>query len=119
MAIAFVRGTITRDPYFRVGETTPFAACTVKETYTDKSGKEQLGGYHDVVAFGEEAQALAALGAGSTVEVKASVRYRPDKRFVGRDDESKNPFLAQFVVMEILNSSGASAAEDEEDPFGV
>ena len=112
MAIAFVRGTITRDPYFKVGEDTAFAACTVKETYKDRGGNEQVGGYHDVIAFGDEAQQLAALPAGSQIEIKASVRYRADKRY--KDDNGKNPFNAQFVIMEVLSSE---AAEAEEDPF--
>jgi len=31
-------------------------------------------------------------------------------------DEGKNPFMVQFVVMEILSETGG-AADDEEDPF--
>lgn len=118
MAIAFVRGEITRDPYFKAGDDTAFAACTVKETYTDRTGEERIGGYHDVVAFGDEAQALALLEAGDSIEIKASIRYRADKRYHLENDKKKNPFLAQFVIMEILNSEAGGASEDEdEDPF--
>lgn len=117
MAIAFLRGTVTRDPYFKAGENTPFAAVSVKETYTDRTGEERIGGYHDVVAFGEDAQSLAILTQGDELEVKASIRYRPDKRFVSTQDSDKNPFTVQFVVMEILSTSGATAPAEEDDPF--
>lgn len=116
MAIAFVKGTVTRDPYFKSGENTPFCALSVKETYVDRTGEERLGGYHDIVAFGEDAQRLAVLSEGDEVEVKASIRYRADKRFVSVRDEDRNPFMVQFVVMEILSETGG-AADDEEDPF--
>jgi len=114
MAIAFIRGTITRDPFFKTGENTTFAACTLKETYTDRSGEERLAGYHDVVAFDEDAQKLAVYSQGNELEVKASIRYRADKRFQHEDDPNKNPFNAQFVVMEFLN---APSEEEEDDPF--
>lgn len=125
MAIAFIRGTVTRDPFFRPGESTPFCALSLKETYTDRSGEERLSGYHDVVAFGDDAQRLALLNAGDELEVKTSVRYRADKRFVSTQDSDKNPFVAQFVVMEILSSNGASnrprtqieEISEEDDPF--
>lgn len=113
MAIAFIRGTLTRDPYFKAGEETAFAAGTVKETYKDRSGEERIGGYHDVVAFGDEAQAFALYEEGDEIEVKASVRYRADKRFVNVNDETKNPFTAQFVIMTILSKRESS----DEDPF--
>ena len=115
MAIAFVRGNLTRDPYFKAGEQTPFAACTIKETYQDKNGETQVGGYHEVVAFGDEAQALALLTEGDALEIKASIRYRADKRFVSEKDKSKNPFAAQFVVMQIISSSHEDS--EDEDPF--
>lgn len=116
MAIAFLRGTMTRDPYFKAGDNTAFAACSIKETYTDRSGEERLGGYHDIVAFGDDAQQLALYSEGDQLDVKASIRYRADNRFVHINDSDKNPFTAQFVVMEFL-SGGPSEAADEEDPF--
>ncbi|MCA1807712.1 MAG: hypothetical protein LC687_07685 [Actinobacteria bacterium] len=122
MAIAFVRGTLTRDPFVKFPEDssgTAFAACSVKETYTDRKGEERLGGYHDVIAFGEDAQRLALLEGGDELEVKASIRYRADKRFEGTNDRTKNPFTAQFVVMEFLEgtSDGGQAPDEDEDPF--
>jgi hypothetical protein len=116
MAIAFIRGTLSRDAYFRNGETTPFTALSVKETYVDKSGQEQLAGYHDVVAFGPIAQRLALLKSGDQIDVKATIRYRADKRFQMTDNPDKNPFVAQFVVMEI-NSMSASDGSMNDDPF--
>jgi|OM-RGC.v1.028442255 hypothetical protein len=115
MAIAFIRGTVTREPYFKAGDKTPFAALSLKETYTDREGEERLGGYHDIVAFGEDAQRIAVLNVGDELEVKANIRYRPDKRFVSTQDSERNPFMAQFVVMEVLSTSGAEPEED--DPF--
>jgi len=124
MAIAFIRGTVTRDPFFRTGDSTPFCALSLKETYKDRNGEERLSGYHDVVAFGEDAQRLALLNQGDELEVKTSIRYRADKRYVSTQDETKNPFSAQFVVMEVLSSSqGApessrlSISDVEDDPF--
>lgn len=114
MAIAFIRGTLTRDPYFTKGDSTSFTAFTIKETYT-KNGEEQLGGYHDVVAFDSLAQELAALNQGDRVELKTSIRYRADKRFVSTKDKEKNPFMAQFVVMELLSKETNSS--DDDDPF--
>ena len=116
MAIAFLRGTVTRDPYFKAGENTAFAACSIKETYIDRSGEEKLGGYHDIVAFGDEAQQLALYTQGDELDVKASIRYRADNRFVHESDPEKNPFTAQFVVMEIL-SNNASGLDDDDDTF--
>jgi single-stranded DNA-binding protein len=116
MAIAFIRGTLSRDAFFRNGESTPFTALSVKETYKDRDGEEKLAGYHDVVAFGPTAQRLALLKAGDQVDVKANIRYRADKRFQSTIDPDKNPFVAQFVVMEI-NSMSASDGSMDEDPF--
>jgi len=116
MAIAFIRGTLARDAYFRNGESTTFTALSVKETYKDKDGNEQLAGYHDVVAFGPTAQRLALLKAGDQIDVKTSIRYRADKRFQMPDNADKNPFVAQFVVMEI-NSMSASDGSMNDDPF--
>ena len=116
MAIAYVSGHLTRDPYFRVGENTPFCGLNLKETYQDRNGEERLGGYHDVVAFGEEAQRLAALSQGDYVEVQATIRYRPDDRFVSKRDNEKNPFAVQFVVREIIKADAPEVSE-EEDPF--
>lgn len=115
MAIAFLRGTMTRDPYFKAGDNTAFAACSIKETYTDRSGEERLGGYHDIVAFGDDAQQLALYSEGDQLDVKASIRYRADNRFVHINDSDKNPFTAQFVIMEFL--SGGPSISEEEDPF--
>lgn len=116
MAIAFIRGTLARDAYFRNGESTTFTALSIKETYKDKDGEEKLAGYHDVIAFGDTAQRLAILKAGDLLDVKTSIRYRADKRFVSTQDKDKNPFAAQFVVMEI-NSMSASDGSMDEDPF--
>lgn len=124
MAIAYVKGNLARDAYFKQGGEgkVNFAACSLKETYKDRSGEERLGGYHDVVAFGEDALRLGALEKGDHLSVKASIRYRPDQRFVGKQDEDKNPFVTQFVVMEYLDGSGEERLEvqdeEEEDPFG-
>lgn len=123
MAIAFIRGTVTRDPFYRAGESTPFCALSLKETYKDRSGEERISGYHDVVAFGDDAQRLALLNQGDELEVKTSVRYRADKRFVSTQDPEKNPFVAQFVVMEVLSGGGRPQGnrleidDSEEDPF--
>lgn len=117
MAIAYVSGQLTRDPFFRDGEKTPFCGLNLKETYTDNKGEERLGGYHDVVAFGEQAQELAALEQGDYLEVQATIRYRPDKRFVSTQDSEKNPFAVQFVVRQILKSEAAGETGDEPDPF--
>lgn len=116
MAIAFVKGQLTRDPFFREGDKADFAACSLKEVYTDRSGEERLGGYHDVVAFGDNAHLLAALEEGDTLEVKANIRYRPDDRFVHKNDENKNPFVTQFVVIDVQSSS-SSAEDEDDDPF--
>jgi hypothetical protein len=118
MAIAFLRGTITREPYFQNGEQTAFAACSIKESYRDRTGEERIGGYHDVIAFGDDAQRLALMTPGTELEVKASIRYRADKRYISTDNPDKNPFLAQFVVMEFLSSKpGNGSVSREEDPF--
>lgn len=119
MAIAFLRGTISREPYFQTGENTAFAACSIKETYKDRTGTERVGGYHDVVAFGDDAQRLALFPVGSELEIKASIRYRADKRYSMDGNSEKNPFVAQFVVMEFLSSSPAriESISPEEDPF--
>jgi single-stranded DNA-binding protein len=113
MAIAFIKGELTRTPYFKDGDSTMFAACTLKETYVDREGVERLSGYHDVVAFGPEAQQLALYDQGDTVDVQANIRYRADNRFVGRDDPEKNPFVVQYVVMKIKGG----AKDVNEDPF--
>ena len=117
MAIAFIRGHLNRDPFVKEpadASGTLFAACSVKETYRDRNGEERLGGYHDVIAFGDEAAELALLEEGDELEVKASIRYRPDRRSV--DDNDRNPFTTQFVVMEFLNSPELDD-EVEDDPF--
>lgn len=116
MAIAFIRGTLSRDAYFRNGESTPFTALSVKETYSDKDGQEQLAGYHDVVAFGPLAQRLALMKAGDKIDVKTSIRYRADKRFRSEENPDKNPFVAQFVIMEVQSITSQSAGQDD-DPF--
>jgi single-stranded DNA-binding protein len=116
MAIAFIRGTLSRDAYFRNGEATAFTALSVKETYTDKNGQEQLAGYHDVVAFGELAQKLALMKAGDKIDVKTTIRYRADKRFRSEENPDKNPFVAQFVIMELQSLSSQSVSH-EDDPF--
>lgn len=115
MAIAFVRGTLTRDPFVSEGGKTLFAACSLKETYKDKSGETKLGGYHDVVAFGDLAQQIGALEQGDELEVKANIRYRPDERFVSKQDEKRNPFQVQFVVMDVISASPGD--DEEEDLF--
>ncbi|MCA1800616.1 MAG: single-stranded DNA-binding protein [Actinobacteria bacterium] len=115
MAIVFVKGELTRDPYYKVGEKTPFAATSIKETYF-VDGEERLGGYHEIVAFGEEAQRIGILRKGDTLDVKANLRYSPDKRYVSTRDESKNPFMAQLVVMSITSTTSADE-DDDEDPF--
>lgn len=119
MAIAYINGTLTREPFYRASEDKmPFCGLNVKETYRDKNGEERLGGYHDVVAFGEQAQELAALSAGDYLEVQATIRYRPDKRFHAPGDEEKNPFTTQYVVRQILKKSdGAADMGADEDPF--
>lgn len=116
MAIAFIRGTLARDAYFRNGDVTPFTALSVKETYVDKNQQEQLAGYHDVIAFGELAQRLGLLKAGDKIDVKTSIRYRPDKRFVSTENPDKNPFSAQFVIMEVQSLTSESGSINE-DPF--
>lgn len=113
MAIAFVKGTLTRDPFVREGEKALFAACSLKETYTDRDGETKLGGYHDVVAFDEHARQIGALEEGDTLEVKANIRYRPDTRFVNKQDSEKNPFQVQFVVMDVISTS-ANGGDDED-----
>lgn len=112
MAIAFLKGTLSRDPIFKIGEKAPFAACTLKEVYTDRNGDEQFGGYHDVIAFGDQAQEIGAMSEGDSLEVQASIRYRPDKRYVSTRDSEKNPFMVQYVVQKIVSRSGG-----EDDPF--
>ena len=117
MAIAFVKGVVQRTPYFTADKSTPFAALTLKETYIS-NGEEKLGGYHDIVAFGDEAQEIGALQKGDLLDVKCNIRYRADKRFVDPKDNTKNPFAVQFVVMSIQSSSHAEDdGLDEEDPF--
>lgn len=125
MAIAYVKGNLARDAYIKTGggDKTHFAAVSLKETYKDRTGEERLGGYHDVVAFGDDALRLGVLEKGDHLSVKASIRYRPDQRFVSKQDEDKNPFVTQFVVMEFLDGSGEgrlelSDDEEEDDPFG-
>jgi hypothetical protein len=117
MAIAFLRGTVTRTPYFQPGETTPFAATTLKETYVDRSGEERNAGFHDLLAFGAHAEILAALPVGANVEVKANIRYRADKRYRHVDEPDRNPFMAQFVVMDFINYDNGAKVSKEEDPF--
>jgi single-stranded DNA-binding protein len=116
MAIAFMTGELVRNPYTKLEGGTPFAACTLHETYKGRDGQVRTSGYHDVVAFDDLAQQLGALGAGDRVEIKTSVRYRADSRFENR--EGKNPFVAQFVIQEITNvTRGASNDDTEEYPF--
>lgn len=128
MAVAFIRGEVVRDPFFRDGDNTPFAAVTVKETYKDRSGEERLGGYHDLIAFGDDAKRLALYGVGDSVDIKASIRYRADTRYVSTQDPSKNPFMAQYVIMEFLSGSPNGVAQSasrtdisdmntDDDPF--
>lgn len=102
MAVAFIRGEVVRDPFFRSGDNTTFAAVTVRETYQDRTGESRIGGYHDLIAFGDDAKRLALYGVGDNVDVKASIRYRADNRYVSTQDSSKNPFMVQYVVMEFL-----------------
>jgi len=116
MAIAFLNGHLTRTPFFKEGDSTNFAACTVKETYVDRNGEERVAGYHDVIAFDENAQRLALFDEGDEINLKANIRYRADKRFVNVDNDEKNPFTAQFVLMEVLSSRSQDNNEDE-DPF--
>lgn len=127
MAIAFVRGELARDAYYQPEDPSQdkmaFAACSVKETYVDRTGEERLGGYHDVIAFGDLARRLGVLEKGDEVSVKASIRYRADRRFVSTQDKEKNPFTAQFVVMDFLDGTGPERLEldddEEEDVFGL
>lgn len=126
MAIAFIRGKLSRDAFFKApeGDGVAFAACSVKETYVDRTGEERLGGYHDVVAFGEDAQRLGLLEEGDELSVKASIRYRADKRYVSTQDKEKNPFTTQYVVMEFLDGTGEGRLElgedeSDEDPFNL
>jgi single-stranded DNA-binding protein len=101
MAQVVITGTVTRQPYYKEGDT-PFAACTLNETYVDRrSGETKSAGYHDIVAFDDEARVLANLGPESRVTVTANIRYRADKRFVSTKDPSKNPYMVQYVVTKV------------------
>jgi hypothetical protein len=60
------------------------------------------------------------MAVGTELEIKASIRYRADKRYTHSDNPDKNPFIAQFVVMEFLGSKPGSRplnVTPEEDPF--
>jgi len=118
MAIAFINGNAARDAFFKEGDNTEFAALTVKETYKDRNGDEQVGGYHDIIAFGTDAKRLALVEEGDPISVKASIRYRPDKRFVSTQDEEKNPFMPQYLIMEFLESRQPAKSNNDDDPFG-
>lgn len=119
MAVAFIRGEVVRDPFFRSGDNTTFAAVTVRETYKDRSGEDRIGGYHDLIAFGDDAKRLALYGVGDNVDVKASIRYRADNRYVSTQDSSKNPFMVQYVVMEFLQGGpGGNASNDDRLSLG-
>lgn len=116
MAIAFINGEITRT-FLRAEGDNPFFACTVKETYTDRNGEVRNGGYHNVVAFGEEALELGVVDEGDTVDLQTRISYRPDERFT--DENDKHPYQASFIVQKVNRVTRADAAEidDDEDPF--
>ena len=115
MAIAFVNGEVQR-VFVKTDGKTPFFATTLKETYTDKDGEERLGGYHNVVAFGEEALEMGTAEEGDHVDVQCRVSYREDDRF--EDDNEKHPYMVSFVVQKVNRITPANNnVDDEDDPF--
>jgi single-stranded DNA-binding protein len=110
MAIAFMKGTLTRDPYTKSGGQSDFTAFKIVETYTQR-GEQKIAGYHDIVAFDDMARRAADFRSGDQVEIKANIRYRADNRYT--DSQNKNPFVAQFVIMEVLNHTPVDQPEED------